>query len=100
MGSWYDNMKGMRRPNYIKIKPRSDGKLDVTFQYNNSKPITKTIVIDEEVSVHIENRDVIVEKGERWGDWGGAIKCGNVISIRFPETKLKTKLKPVRVQFT
>lgn len=100
MGSWYDNMKRMRKPDYIRIEPRSDGKLDVIFQYNNPKLKTRTIVIDEAVSVHIENRDAVVEKGERWGDWGGAIKCGDVISIHFPETKLKLKSKPVRVQFT
>lgn len=100
MGSWYDNMKGMRKPDYIRIEPRSDGKLDVTFQYNNPKLVTKTIVIDEEVSIHLESRDVIVEKGERWGDWGGAIKCGDVISVHFPETKLKIKSKPERVKFT
>jgi hypothetical protein len=100
MGSWYDNMKGMRKPNYIRIKSRPDGKLEVRFQYNNPVLKTKTIVIDEEVSIHIENRDAVVEKGERWGDWGGAIKCGDVISIHFPETKLKIKSKPERVKFT
>lgn len=100
MGSWYDNMKGMRKPYYMVIRPRSDGKLEVVFQYRSPKLHSKTIVIDEEVCVHIENRDAIVEKGERWGDWGGAIKCGDVIAIRFPEIKLKTKSKPEKVKFT
>ena len=100
MGSWYDNLKPMRKPNYITIRPNSDGKLEVTFQYKNPKLHTKTLVIDEEVSIHIENRDAVVEKGERWGDWGGAIKCGDVISVHFPETKLKIKSKPEKVNFT
>jgi len=81
MGSWYDNLKRLRKPDYIIVRPTHDGKLEVTLQYNSPKLHNETVIIDEEVSVRLKDIDVDVSRGERWGDWGGPIKCGDVISI-------------------
>jgi hypothetical protein len=97
MGSWYENMKRMKKPDYIVIK-RGDKGLQISLQYKN---VQKFMKIDEEVSIHLKGLNVVVEKGERWGDWGGPINCGSIITIG-PEKKLQ-KLKersPERVKFT
>jgi hypothetical protein len=99
MGSWYENLKRMKKPDWVVIKPEGKGKLRVRLQYNNPKLGTKEIIIDEEVSFCLKGINVNVERGERWGDWGGAIKVGNVIYVS-KRDKLLKDTKPVKVEFT
>lgn len=81
MGSWYDNLKPIRKPDYITIRPTYNRKLEIRLQYNSPRLHNKTIIIDEEVGLSLKDVDVNVSKGERWGDWGGPIKCGDVIYV-------------------
>ena len=84
MGSWIDNLKKMRKPEHITIEPVNGKQLRITLQYCSKKKgiYTKVIYINENVTINLRELDAIVSKGERWGDWGGAIKCGDVIYIK------------------
>lgn len=99
MGSWYDNLKRLQKPNYITVKPTRDGKLEVLLQYNSPKLTNKTIIIDEEVGISLGGLNVDVSKGERWGDWGGPIKCGDVIYVT-KHRKVKIPFTSEKVEFT
>jgi hypothetical protein len=104
MGSWYENLKGLRKPHWITIEAITDRKgnvvLRVILQYG-PKARNREIIIDDEVSFCLKGLNVRVAKGERWGDWGGPAKCGDVIMVgkKDVEKRLKDK-NPVKVQFT
>jgi hypothetical protein len=95
MGSWYDYLKGLPKPDYVTIRPHEDG-LEVSLQYKNE---TKRIILkeDAEVSFYLRGLNVSVSKGEKWGDWGGACKVGDVVYVSKPD---KLLILPEKVVFS
>ena len=88
MGSWIDNLKKMRKPEHITIEPANGHLLRVTLQYFSKKKgiYTRVIYINENVSIDLKELNALVSKGERWGDWGGPVKCGDIIHIEGNKT--------------
>ena len=80
MGSWYDYLKKIRKPDYITIRRGEKGVI-VILQYHTKHGIGQKILELEEVSIHTKDLECLVQKGERWGDWGGAIKTGDIITV-------------------
>jgi hypothetical protein len=103
MGSWYENLVGIRKPDWITIEPYTnidgDVVLLVRLQYNKPHLHTKEIMIDEQVSFNLQGLNASVKKGERWGDWGGPCKCGDVIYVSKKE-KRPIDNRPEKVKFT
>jgi len=106
MGSWYDFLKRVKKPDYITIKPAGlyphnlgknhPQRLWVVFHYRDLSILPKTFIVDE-VSLSLRGLGADVSTGEKWGDWGGAIKVGDVIWIRKTE---KGRVEKEKVTFT
>lgn len=94
MGSWYDYLKRLKKPDYIVIEPhrcfsgKPTDKIKVTLQYRN-KP--NKVLILSEVCMSLRGLLAIVEKGEKWGDWGGACKVGDVLYVSDDESEEKVE---------
>lgn len=86
MGSWYDYLKKISKPKSIVIKPFGS-RLKIILHYGNIKK-DKEIIIDE-ILLDLIGVGLDVEKGELWGDWGGAIKIGDIIYIHKSENLRK-----------
>jgi hypothetical protein len=87
MGSWYDNMKTIRKPDYVTIR-RGEKGLEVVFQYHSGNRLVgigQKVLELEEVCIRTKDLNCFVQQGEKWGDWGGPIKTGDVLSIRRKE---------------
>lgn len=112
MGAWYDYLEKLPTPDHITITPEikhdkkgnvNDVKLKVTLQYNKRKQRIKQVIyyLDEfSMPLYGVKSKLNVEKGEKWGDWGGPIKVGDVLYV-YKERKFNPKnLPPEKVEFT
>jgi hypothetical protein len=93
MGSWYEDLKKLPKPRGIIIRPFGS-KLKVILHYDGNRK-DREIIIDNAVLLDLIGVGLDVEKGELWGDWGGADKGGDIIYIHKPEPR--GKLPQVKV---
>lgn len=96
MGSWYENLKVLPKPNSITIVPHGT-KTKVILHYRGAIK-DKELIIDEEIYIDLDRANLEIESGEKWGDWGGPILCGSVLSIHKPNNK--KDLSKVKVSYT
>jgi hypothetical protein len=92
MGSWYDYLKKLPKPKGIAIKP-NDSRLGLKVTLHYDKEDIEILI--DEILLDLIGVGLDVERGELWGDWGGAVKIGDIIYIhkseklRLPNVKVK-----------